>query len=203
MLHGRVVAPEGGWQIPAYAQSMLWLRCGEQAVQASGPLGEFSLAASGDDLLLAWGVADGPLVGAWPLPAESTPLVLGWQGTVAIGGFIERLHTLEARDLDLVIAEIEGDLLPPGYARLPSLDQVRSAPFRRTREGEPAAVRQSTYTVIALADSVHADYLHHALVSELALDCFTTLGAQAGGWHTIAGLPLHVDGVSLLAPGYR
>ena len=203
MLHGQVVAPDSEWQIPAYAQSMLWVRCGEQAVQACGPLGEFSLAASSGDLLLVWGVADGPALGTWPVPAESTLLVLGWQGTVGMGGFIERLHTLEVRDLDLVIAEIEGDLLPPGYARLPSIDQMRAAPFRRTRDSEPVTPRQSIYTVMALADSVHADYLHHALVSELALDCFATLGAQSGGWHEIIGLPLLVDAVSLLAPGYR
>ncbi len=203
MWHGQVIAPGDGWQIPAYAQSMVWVCCGDQAVQARGPFGEFSLAASGCDLALAWGAPYGPLLGTWPLSDESTPVMLGWRGAVGIGGFVELLHALEVRDIELVIAEIEGAPLPPGYSRLPTLDQMRAAPFSRTRGSAPGTAQQFTYTVIALADSVHADYLHHALVSELALDCFATLGPQAGRWFAVVGLPLLVDAVSLLAPGYR
>jgi hypothetical protein len=203
MVHGQVVAPGAGWSIPAYAQSMLWVCSGDQAVQTRGPSGEFTLDASGADLALAWGTAAGPLLAGWPASDDATPVVLGWQGAVGIGGFIERLHALDVHDLEVVIAEIEGDLLPPDYARLPSLDGMRSAPFSRARGSGPDSGRQFTYTVIALADSVCAEYLHHALISELALDCFATLGPQAGRWADVVGLPLLVDGVSLLAPGYR
>jgi len=80
---------------------------------------------------------------------------------------------------------------------------MQRAPFRRRDEPEPDITRDFTYTFLALADSIHAEYLHHALVSELAADCFAILGPQEGRWHEIVGMPLLVDGITLLAPGCR
>jgi hypothetical protein len=139
---------------------------------------------------------------AWQRP-DSAPFNLGWQGEAAVAGFVERLHALQLRGLELVVAEIEGNVLPPGYARLPSLDQMRAAPFSRRDTGETTFERQFTYTLVAMADSIYAEYLHHAMVSELAIDAFAVLGPHEGRWHEIVGLPLMLQSVSLLAPGYR
>jgi hypothetical protein len=100
-----------------------------------------------------------------------------------------------------VVAEIEGDLLPAGYGHLPTLADMRAGPFQRHDETDLADARSFTYTFLALADSVFAEYLHHAMVSELAVDCLATLGPQDGRWHEIVGLPLLLDSISLLAPG--
>jgi hypothetical protein len=196
---GCLVAEKAGWRVPAYAQSMLWVQSGEQAAPAAGPLGKFSLDELNGDLRLTWGVAGGPSLAVWSAPASR----LDWQGEVAVSGFVERLHVLEQHGLELVIAEIEGDRLPAGYSALPTLEQMRCAPFSRRDAPEMSAAREHTYTLIMLADSVHAEYIHHAMVSELAVDCFASLGPQDGHWHEIVGLPLLVESLSLLAPGYR
>lgn len=202
-LEGYLVAGRAAWQIPAYAQDMLWVQCAGHSVQASGPRGQFAIEQppAGAVARLTWGHAGGPLLAEWT-PAGAA-FAAGWQGEVIVGGFVERLHAFETRHLELVIAEIEGDALPPGHTRVPGLEQMRAATFSRRDETYPAPDRRFTYTVIALAESIYAEYLHHAMVSELALDCFTRLGPQDGRWHEIVGLPLLVEAVALLAPGYR
>lgn len=202
VLEGCLVAEKADWRIPVYAQSMLWVQSGECTAPASGPLGKFTLEPPGQDggeLRLAWGVPGGPLLGVWPTPAAA----MDWRGEVAVGGFVERLHVLERHGLELVIAEIVGDGLPFGYSALPTLEQMRRAPFSRQNAPESSGARLHTYTLVMLADSVHAEYIHHAMVSELAVDCFVSLGPQDGHWHEIVGLPLLVESLSLLAPGYQ
>jgi hypothetical protein len=198
MAQGFVTAEKAPWQIPPYAQDMLWLHCGEHVAQASGPRGAFAFDSAGHEIVLAWGVSEGPLLARWPLPRDGDPLILNWPGTVGVGGFVERLHVFETRGLEVMVAEIEGDVLPPGYRRLPTLADMKTGLFRR---GDEVEARPFLYTFLALADSVYAEYLHHAMVSGLAVDCCATLGPQAGRWHEIAGLPLLLDSVSLLAPG--
>jgi hypothetical protein len=203
---GYLVAEGTGWRVPVYAQDMLWVRAGDRTVRASGLRGVFDLEVTGDadePINLLWGTADGPPLAVWSRPGLDTPLVLGWQGGVAVGGFVERLHALERRGLEVVVAELEGMTLPPEYTRLPTLDQMQRGPFRRRNEPEPGPSREFTYTFLALADSIYAEYLHHAVVSELAVDCVATLGPQEGRWHEIVGLPLLLEAVTLLAPGYR
>lgn len=208
-IEGVLAADNSAWRIPPYAQTMLWVQQGARAVQARGDRGAFTLSEAADPggdpaepLILVWGAPGGPPLAIWPAP-ETAPFVGGWQGEAHIGGFVERLHVLEAHDLELIIAEIEGALLPPGYLRLPGLEQMRAAPFRRLPEPDLPAGARHTYFVFAPVDSALADYLHHAMVSELAVNCRAALGPQAGEWHALAGLPLLLDSLTLLAPGYR
>jgi hypothetical protein len=203
---GYLVAEDSGWQVPAYAQDMLWVQVGHHAGRASGLRGAFDLDVTGDadgPIRLLWGTAEGPPLANWHFSGADTPFVAGWQGTVAVGGFVERLHALERRGLEVVVVEVEGTTLPLDYARLPTLDQMQRAPFRRRNERESGSAREFTYTFLALADSIYAEYLHHAMVSELAVDCIGILGPQEGRWHEIVGMPLLVEAVTLLAPGYR
>lgn len=204
-LNGSLVSHEMDWRVPTYAQSMLWMQQGEHAAQLAGPLGAFTLDVPGEgreEVRFVWGTADGPPLAIWFRPDTEAPFVVGWQGTVAVGGFIDRLHVLTARGLDIVIAELEGELLPPDYRRLPTLSQMAAAPFSRQDDSDISfPTRDHTYPLIAMADSIQAEYLHHAMVSELAVDCFATLAPQPGRWHEIVGLPLLLDAVSLLAPG--
>ena len=196
-----MLVPDGSdWRVPPYAQDMLWIEGGAQAVQASGPRGTFALDAAPEarEIVLAWGCPGGPPLAAWSAgdPVE-------WNGTVALAGFVERLHVLETNGIELVVAEIEGALLPRAYPFLPTLERMRAAPFSRRAVDDTPAARKATYPAIALADSIHADYLHHAMVSELSVDCGAVLGPQDGGWHMLTGLPLLIERLALLAPDYR
>lgn len=203
-ISGYLVAKETPWRIPTYAQDMLWVQQDEHAARVTGTRGQFTLDVPGDGnnaFFLVWGTAGGPPLTCWHKSDSETPFVVGWQGSVGVGGFVERLHVLEVHDLELVIAEIEGSLLPPDYRRLPTLAQMQQIPFRRTTDDDHELAGSFTYTFLAMAGSVHAEYLHHAMVSELAVNCFATLGPHDGHWHEIVGLPLLLDSVSLLAPG--
>ncbi|NDJ77411.1 MAG: hypothetical protein GYB65_14255 [Chloroflexi bacterium] len=200
---GHLVAEEATWRIPPYAHEMLWMQQGAHAARASGERGEFSLDVPGDGrqaLHLVWGTAGGPPLTIWHRPDTAAPFVVGWQGGVCMGGFVERLHALVVRGLELLVAEVEGGLLPPNFRRLPTLVQMQSAPFARQASTEHPVTRNFTYTLIADADSIYAEYLHHALVSELAVDCCARLGPHEGHWHEVVGLPLLIESVTLLAP---
>jgi hypothetical protein len=197
---GHLIPEKAKWQIPAYAQNMLWVRqADDSAAQATGPRGVFALDDTGGEIALVWGTAEGPVLARWPdVPAGE---VLGWTGSVGVAGFVERLHVFETRGLEVVVAEIEGDVLPAAYRRVPTLADYRAGNVQRRDETDIGVTRACTYTMLALADSVYAEYLHHAMVSELAVDCFATLGPQEGRWHEIMGLPLLIEALSLLAPG--
>ncbi len=203
-LSGYLAASESDWRIPAYAQTMLWLGGNDASTRLEGGRGAFDLDVPDNGvgfLDLTWGVAGGPLLARWPVTLSDDTVTLGWRGMLAVGGFVERLHAFETRGLELVVAELEGALLPSNYPRLPTLEQMRRGVFVRDDSGDSADMPEHSYPLIALAGSIHADYLHHAMISELAVDCFTTLGPADGLWHEIVGLPLLVDMVSLLAPG--
>jgi hypothetical protein len=196
---GYLIPEKAKWQIPTYAQSVLWVQSGESAAQTSGPRGVFALDDTGGEIALAWGTAEGPVLVRWPdMPAGE---VLGWTGSVGVGGFIERLHVFETRGLGVMVAEIEGDVLPADYRRVPTLADYQAGNVQRRDETDIGVTRAHTYTMLALADSVYAEYLHHAMVSELAVDCFATLGPQEERWYEIMGLPLLIEALSLLAPG--
>lgn len=201
---GQLVANGAAWTIPTYAQTMLWLASDDESVQPAGPHGAFELSVpdNGDGVLrLAWGVANGPLLAQWPVTLIDAPITLEWRGIVGVSGYVERLHAFEVRGLELVVAEIVGALLPLNYPRLPTLEHMRHGIFQRDDLPQTPYASEYTYPLIALGDSICADYLHHAMISELAVDCFSTLGAQDGQWHAIVGLPLLVESVSILSPG--
>jgi hypothetical protein len=194
-----LISAKADWQIPAYARTMLWVQAGESAAQASGPRGAFALDDTSGDIALAWGTANGPVLARWPhMPAGE---MLGWTGSVGVGGFVDRLHVLESHGLEVLVAEIDGDVLPADYRRVPTLADYQAGDLQRRDDADIGATRAFTYTLLALADSVFAEYLHHAMVSELAIDCFATLGPQEGLWHEIMGLPLLIEALSLLALG--
>lgn len=205
-LEGALVADHAAWRIPPYAQAMLWVRQGAHAAPARGAHGTFSLPGAGaadEPLVLTWGAPDGSPLALWPPPQPGARFVAGWEGAARFGGFVERLHVLEVHQQELIAAEIDGTLLPPGYRDLPRLEPMRGAGFHRLPEPDFAGGTRHTYFVLALADSVLAEYLHHAMVSELAVNCAATLGPQAGDWHTVVGMPLLLASLTLLAPGYR
>ncbi len=199
-----LVVPDDDWRIPLYARDMLWVTLGGWAAQAEGEQGRFVMDSLPEDglLTLCWGRPDGPPLARWSLDELSGLEAVGWGGEVAIGGFVERLHTLTVRGLDLMIAEVEGGPLPASYTQLPDLDTMRETVFRRDDDA-PLDDDRHMYPVIVQAETMLAESLHHALISELPMDCWGILGPQAGGWHDLVGLPILLEAVTLLAPRRR
>lgn len=204
-MQGYLVAERAEWVIPAYARDMLWISDGMRQVPARGERGAFDLpagATAAPILRLEWGAPGGPPLAQWAIAAEADGLTLDWAGMVAIGGFVERLHVREVRGLALLIAEVNGRMLPEGIAGLPTLEDFRRGAELPGPEDHPE-LPEYRYPVLTPADGVLADYLHHALVSELAVDCHAVLGPQAGRWQSIVGLPLLLEGLTLWGPGTR
>src|SRR5271166_6320022 len=91
--------------IPGYAQDMLYVVSADGSAPTQGPKGQFSLPASPSGLLrIVWGTADGPTLAVWKVEPEHTNL--RWDGSVKVGGFVERLHARKIAGLEFVIIEV-------------------------------------------------------------------------------------------------
>jgi hypothetical protein len=181
-IHGQLTDQ---FDIPTYAQDMLFLVTSAGAVRAQGGHGRFT--------------PDGPTLAIWNAVSNGKPLNLGWDGRVTAGGFVERLHAREIGGLDILVAEVFGGAFPADYIGLPSLDDMRRGVFGRPADAEPA-VRSQTYPFIILAESNFAGLVQDALVSGLAVDAYGALASDDSRWHEVVGLPLLLDAITLLAP---
>jgi hypothetical protein len=196
-IHGQLTDQ---FEIPTYAQDMLFLVTSAGAVRAQGAHGRFTLDLLYDEPLhLTWGANDGPTLAIWNAVSNGKPLNLGWDGRVTAGGFVERLHAREIGGLDILVAEVFGGAFPVDYIGLPSLDDMRRGVFGRPADAEPA-VRSQTYPFIILAESNFAGLVQDALVSGLAVDAYGALASDYSRWHEVVGLPLLLDAITLLAP---
>src|SRR5258708_14824951 len=124
------------FQIPPYAQEMLYVVTSDGAAQARGKQGQFTLDVPPTDIVrITWGAADGPTLAFWDNAAEW--LNLRWDGRVKVGGFVERLHAREVGGRELVIAEVVGRPFAADHLGLPSLDDMRNGVFARPAEIAP------------------------------------------------------------------
>ena len=85
------------FQIPTYAQDMLYLVTASGTVPTQGETGTFDLEIPEDgNVQLRWAAPTGPILAAWDnISAWST---LKWDGHVKIGGFIERFLVVHGND---------------------------------------------------------------------------------------------------------
>jgi hypothetical protein len=186
------------FQIPVYAQDMLFIVTNSGSAQTEGEQGDFDLEFPVDGgAQLRWAAPNGPILASWDIvKAWST---LNWDGHVKIGGFIERLHAHELGGLEVVVFELVGGPFPGDHVSLPSLEDMRKGIFARPSDTEPL-VQDQSYPLIVLAESNLAALAQDALVSGLGVDAYASLASAAGGWHEIVGLPLLLDSLTLLAP---
>ncbi len=186
------------FQIPAYAQDMLYVVTRDGAAQAQGKHGAFNLTTPPEGVVqITWGAADGPTLAFWNNAAEW--LNLRWDGRVKVGGFIERLHARELGGLELVIVEVVGGPFAVDHVGLPSLNDMHNGIFARPADTEPFKKDQA-FPFIVLAESNLASLAQDALISGLAVDAYGSLASEAGRWHEVVGLPLLLDSLTLLAP---
>ncbi|HLY28478.1 MAG TPA: hypothetical protein VKQ72_19175, partial [Aggregatilineales bacterium] len=78
------------YDIPRYAQELLFLVCRSQVAQLHGSHGTYSLDKLDDLVELHFGRADGPTLALWQ--DFDDPTALAWDGQIKVGGFVERLH---------------------------------------------------------------------------------------------------------------
>jgi hypothetical protein len=112
------LAGQLGWTIPAYARDLLWLESEAGAVPVEGAAGLFTLDAPASVLTLRWGGAAGPALKQLRWQVDS----LEWDGTVALGGFIDSMHITEIEGLPapIVVLSLGGQPLKPGVKPIKS-----------------------------------------------------------------------------------
>jgi len=166
------------WRVPSYAQD------------------RFVIRTDVDFVNLHWMDVTGPVLTYWDPPAQGEPII--WDGTVNVGGFVERLHARRIADVDFIIAEVVGGAFPAGYKNLPTLDDMKAGIFSHPPDIGPADLAQM-YPFILEADSHFAALAQDALVSRLAVDVIGHFAPEADRWHEVCGLPLIADALTLLS----
>lgn len=199
-LSGQLTGTQSGWQIPVYARGLLWLESDSGAVKAEGAQGLFTLEAPAQVLTLRWGGAEGPALTSLPWQVDS----LDWDGSVAIGGYIDALHITEFEDFPapLTILSVGGQPLKPGVAPYPARSVRKSVPYSVPSffDGLADEVSETVTTWMALEDSAALTLAQDALVSKLGVYLFGHLAEQEAGWHEYFALPLALESMTLFAP---
>src|SRR5258708_6909657 len=186
------------FQIPDFAQDMLFVVTSSGSAQTQGEQGHFDFKVPADgNVRLHWAAANGPILAFWDNVTAWSGL--NWDGHVKIGGFIERLHAHELGGLEVVVFELIGGPFASDHVSLPSLDDMRKGIFARPSDTEPLANDQF-YPLIVLAESNMAAPSQDALVSGLGVDAYASLASEAGGWPENCGLPARLGSFNLLAP---
>lgn len=179
-------------KLPNYAKDMLWMTSGED-FQAQVPENlQVRLENLTTGLTLRWGTPNGSPLRHWTTVSKD----IVWNGHVRVGGHVECLHVLSFDEADLLIVEIRGSLLPMNNPRLPSLADLKQAPFERNVFTD---FEEGWYAFITETDSPFADFLHHSLVNGQSLDCYGVLADEASGFHQIVGMPMLLESVTLYA----
>jgi len=203
-----------GYTLPAWAVDRLglivWSRdAGPQApllrAAPGGPAGRCALTLpddSGDPARLAitvgWGAALEPVLAHLPWPANDQ---IGWDGTVALIGYVEQLHLLEWGGLPLAVLELAGHAAPLTYRRLPPLPVPAVGDRHGLHADRPLEDgAEQVYYLLAEAESPLAALAQDALVSNLRVAAVASLGAEEAGWHALVNLPLVLDGLTLIGP---
>ncbi len=188
-----LIAEPPAWQIPAYAQTMLFVQSAQISPRpTTGPRGTFTLpekgAAYSEPFIVRWGHAEGPPLGTFTL--RGNPPSAHWDGAIVVGGAVGSLQVEETRGMPLVIAHIEGAPLDRAQVTRPTLQEMTTPVLARQNDSVPRPATFFTYTIIVGAESPLADYLFQAMALDLGVVCTARLGPDEGKWHEVSGLPL-------------
>lgn len=105
------------------------------------------------------------------VPPATLDAIKQWNGQIAIGGYIDRLHVRQGDEGELLIAEVVGRALPLAYRALASRADLRSGRLSIVRErASTADTDEYTYPVLLDPESNFAMLAQDALVSGLAVD---------------------------------
>lgn len=179
--------------VPAYAKNMLWITSGSEFQQRIPETMQATLPAAPDGLTLRWGTATGSPLRYWP---ETTKNII-WNGHVRVSGHVDCTHLIRVGKMDMLILEVRGSLLPLNKPRLPSLEDLRKAPYEHDLFLEN--IEEAWYAFVLELDSPFADFTHHALINRQAVDCYGALAEESGGFHRLVGMPLLLESMTLYA----
>jgi hypothetical protein len=183
-------------KLPDYAREMLWLTGKTFQMQVPNTATIDLSKFTGElPLVLRWGTADGSPLQRW----QAMTQYMNWQGEVAIGGFVEAVHLLVKGHLELMVMEVRGNTLDPDAIRLPSMADLRNAPFERTLFAEEDAF--NWYAFLLPLDSPLSDFAHYALVNGQAVDCYGCFAEQVTGFQEVVGMPLVLESITIYGGG--
>lgn len=179
-------------KLPDYAKDMLWITSGgDFQTQVPDNL-QIEVDNPIHGLTLRWGTSEGSPMRHWPTVTKN----IVWNGHVRVAGHVECLHLMTFDELELLVVELRGSLLPMERPRFPSLEDLKKSPFERDIfiESESA-----WYSFLLEADNPMTDFVHHALVNGYSMDCYGKLADDASGFHHIIGMPMLLESLTLYA----
>ena len=179
------------FDIPAYAQDMIWITFFPGLPQKSSGK-PIAIPDDTGHILLHWGTENGaPLI---QLPIDTQEI--RWTGSIGVKGHVEATHIMSVDELDLMVIEVSGGLIPDGFTRLPSLEDLKQNTFRRDSfySGEQD---EHWYAFLLPLESPLVDFAHHALVNGHAVDCYGSLADEQAELHKMVGMPFLLESMSL------
>lgn len=197
MNHSPSVQLCSAWSIPAYARGHLWVTTPSDAVRAEGAHGLFTLSAPTDAVIIRWGSPAGPALRHLRWISDT----LDWNGSVAVGGYIDALHTTELPGLPeaLAILFVGGAPLRSDALPFPTSGQ-RGQPL--TPPAFAAAcvdMDESVTTWLALDSSPVLALAQDALVTKLRVHLY---GRLVDDRHALAehiALPIALEAITVFA----
>ena len=180
------------WQIPSYAQDMLFAHADSQSAQVQGAHGEVDLSPS-ETLTLTWGQHGGALT---QLSSE-----MDWTGEVRVGGFVMAVHLTEFEGLDLPIAilTVEGHPLKPTTSPYLTAEQRRQTPYVSPHflDGIDDNFPEGITTWLVDSESPMLHVAQDSLSNQNRLHFYGQLATEARGWHRLMALPILLESVTV------
>ncbi len=180
------------WQIPSYAQAMLFAHVDSHSAQLQGEQGDVDLPET-ETLTLTWGQQGGALT---QLSGE-----LDWSGEVRVGGFVMSVHLAEFEGLDLPIAllTVEGHPLKPTTSPYPTAEQRRQTPYVSPHflDGIDENFPEGITTWLVDSESLFLQVAQDSLSNQNRLHFYGQLATEAQGWHRLMALPILLESLTV------
>lgn len=185
------------WSIPAYARGHLWIETDSDTVKAEGERGLFTLSTPSEWVIVRWGAPDGPAL----RQLRWMPDALAWDGSVAVGGYIDTLHMAEFDDLPEALAILHVGGVPLRYdARpFPTKAERRQPISAPSFDALRVEMDESVTTWMALDGAPALALAQDALVTKLRVHLYGRLAEAGWGWGDRFALPIALEALTVFA----
>lgn len=185
------------WSIPAYARDHLWIETDSDTVKAEGAHGLFTLSAPTDRVIVRWGAPDGPAL----RQLRWMPDALAWDGSVAVGGYIDTLYVEENDELPeaLAILHVGGTPLRYDARPYPTKADRRQPLATPSFDALRVDMDESVTTWMALDGAPALALAQDALVTKLRVHLYGRLAEPEWGWGDRFALPIALEALTVFA----
>lgn len=185
------------WQIPAYAQDMLYVDSISGTTKAFNATGDFELITASPYVTVYWHEVH-----------RGTPLAhlnwkpdsLAWDGQIKIGGYVDAIHMTDTTDKNpsAVIFHLGGQPLLPTTEPFPGATD-RKTNFIKTdfHSGLSVNTPDGFSTWIVAKDSPLARVAYDSMLNNFRLHCFGRLAGDGSGWDTLCALPILLESLTV------